>query len=118
MSVTLNILRPPPSYNFVYFRIKHYAGSVTYSVRDFIRKNCDVVERHVSCLLYSAHHPLMRTLFPEGILLISPSPVLEKLANFIINYYQLYLITKDFLTLLCSTHLSFSRFKIRTKLGK
>jgi len=54
---------PVPSHSF---RIKHYAGSVTYSSTGFLSKNSDVLTRDLSCVLYSSNHPLLRTLFPEG----------------------------------------------------
>ena len=48
------------------YRIKHYAGSVTYSSTGFLSKNSDALTRDLSCVLYSSNHPLLRTLFPEG----------------------------------------------------
>ena len=47
-------------------RIKHYAGSVTYTVAGFLGKNSDTLAREISCALHAAGHPLLRTLFPEG----------------------------------------------------
>ena len=32
------------------FRIKHYAGSVTYSVEGFVAKNSDLLERDLSAV--------------------------------------------------------------------
>ena len=51
---------------FSVFRIKHYAGSVTYCASGFLAKNTDVLDRDLCCVMFSAHHPLLRTLFPEG----------------------------------------------------
>ena len=47
-------------------RIKHYAGSVTYSVDGFVAKNSDLLERDLSAVMFQSEHPLLKTLFPEG----------------------------------------------------
>jgi len=57
------VTNPVPSHSF---RIKHYAGSVTYCSQGFLAKNCDVLERDLSSVMFSANHPLLRILFPEG----------------------------------------------------
>ncbi|KAF2367453.1 Myosin head motor domain [Trinorchestia longiramus] len=48
------------------FRIRHYAGSVTYSVRGFLAKNKDELSRDLSLAMFSCEHPFLRSLFPEG----------------------------------------------------
>ena len=53
-------------HRFSVFRIKHYAGSVTYCASGFLAKNTDVLDRDLCSVMFSAHHPLLRTLFPEG----------------------------------------------------
>ena len=55
----------PPRW-FPKFRIKHYAGSVTYSVEGFVAKNSDLLERDLSAVMFQSEHPLLKTLFPEG----------------------------------------------------
>ena len=53
-------------HRFFVFRIKHYAGSVTYCASGFLAKNTDFLDRDLCSVMFSAHHPLLRTLFPEG----------------------------------------------------
>ncbi|XP_076356259.1 myosin 95E isoform X4 [Tachypleus tridentatus] len=48
------------------FRLRHYAGAVTYSVTGFIEKNNDLLYRDLSQAMYNCEHPLLKTLFPEG----------------------------------------------------
>ncbi|XP_022782687.1 unconventional myosin-Ia-like isoform X5 [Stylophora pistillata] len=48
------------------FRLRHYAGSVTYCVTGFLDKNNDLLYRDLSQCLYACGHPLARTLFPDG----------------------------------------------------
>ncbi|XP_048343475.1 unconventional myosin-Ia-like [Sphaerodactylus townsendi] len=48
------------------FRIRHYAGKVTYNVTGFIEKNNDLLYRDLSQAMWKAKHKLLRTLFPEG----------------------------------------------------
>ncbi|XP_043217178.1 unconventional myosin-Ia-like isoform X2 [Amphibalanus amphitrite] len=48
------------------FRLKHYAGDVTYDVTDFVKKNVDALSRDLSLVMYRCDLPLMKALFPEG----------------------------------------------------
>ncbi|NWR10155.1 MYO1A protein, partial [Paradoxornis webbianus] len=48
------------------FRIRHYAGKVTYNVTGFIEKNNDLLFRDLSQAMWAARHALLRSLFPEG----------------------------------------------------
>ncbi|KAG8177886.1 hypothetical protein JTE90_001718 [Oedothorax gibbosus] len=48
------------------FRVRHYAGAVTYSVTGFIDKNNDILHRDLSQAMYKTENPLLKTLFPEG----------------------------------------------------
>lgn len=53
---------PPPTI----FRIRHYAGCVTYSVHGFVEKNRDSLPKDISRAMYRCDHPMMQSLFPEG----------------------------------------------------
>lgn len=49
------------------FQIRHFAGTVHYSTRDLVAKNCDPLPRHIGATLH--HHSrlsLVHQLFPEG----------------------------------------------------
>ncbi|XP_075413615.1 unconventional myosin-Ig isoform X2 [Tenrec ecaudatus] len=48
------------------FRIKHYAGNVTYSVEGFIDKNRDFLLQDFKRLLYSSTDPTLRAMWPDG----------------------------------------------------
>lgn len=48
------------------FRLRHFAGTVTYTVDGFVEKNRDVLSRNLSQAMYCCNHPLLKTLFPEG----------------------------------------------------
>uniref|UniRef100_A0A1B6DCA7 Myosin motor domain-containing protein n=4 Tax=Clastoptera arizonana TaxID=38151 RepID=A0A1B6DCA7_9HEMI len=48
------------------FRLRHFAGTVTYSVVGFIEKNNDFLHRDLSIAMFRCRHPLMKILFPEG----------------------------------------------------
>ncbi|XP_053465671.1 unconventional myosin-Ig isoform X2 [Nycticebus coucang] len=48
------------------FRIKHYAGDVTYSVEGFIDKNRDFLFQDFKRLLYNSMDPTLRAMWPEG----------------------------------------------------
>ncbi|XP_053569677.1 unconventional myosin-Ig [Bombina bombina] len=53
------------------FRIKHYAGDVTYSVEGFLDKNKDPLFQDFKRLLYNSQDPVLRDMWPEGQLSIS-----------------------------------------------
>ncbi|XP_075444251.1 unconventional myosin-Ig isoform X3 [Ascaphus truei] len=53
------------------FRIKHYAGNVTYSVEGFIDKNKDTLFQDFKRLMYNSKDPVLRDMWPEGQLSIS-----------------------------------------------
>ncbi|KAM9650429.1 unconventional myosin-Ig isoform 2-T2 [Trichechus inunguis] len=48
------------------FRIKHYAGNVTYSVEGFIDKNRDFLFQDFKRLLYNSVDPTLRAMWPDG----------------------------------------------------
>lgn len=48
------------------FQIRHFAGSVNYSLTGFLDKNLDLLPRSISAGLYRSHSSLVQTLFPEG----------------------------------------------------
>ncbi|KAG5887700.1 hypothetical protein JTB14_010771 [Gonioctena quinquepunctata] len=48
------------------FEIRHYAGPVTYKVRDFVEKNRDSLPKEVSRAMFRCDHSIMQSLFPEG----------------------------------------------------
>ncbi|XP_049645584.1 unconventional myosin-Ig [Suncus etruscus] len=48
------------------FRIKHYAGDVTYSVDGFIDKNRDSLFQDFKRLLYNSKDPILRAMWPDG----------------------------------------------------
>ncbi|GJQ73930.1 Myo1C [Trypoxylus dichotomus] len=48
------------------FQIRHFAGSVTYTVRGFVEKNRDQLPRELSRAMFRCDHTLMQSLFPEG----------------------------------------------------
>ncbi|KAI4570545.1 hypothetical protein MJT46_006062 [Ovis ammon polii x Ovis aries] len=48
------------------FRIKHYAGDVTYSVEGFIDKNRDFLFQDFKRLLYNSTDPTLRAMWPDG----------------------------------------------------
>ena len=50
----------------IYFRLKHYAGPVTYETAGFIEKNSDSLCRDLSQAMYRCGHPILKSLFPEG----------------------------------------------------
>ncbi|XP_063159287.1 unconventional myosin-Ig [Candoia aspera] len=48
------------------FRIKHYAGDVTYSVEGFLDKNKDTLFQDFKRLMYNSTDPLLQEMWPEG----------------------------------------------------
>ncbi|XP_075231362.1 myosin 95E [Lycorma delicatula] len=48
------------------FRLRHFAGTVTYNVTGFVEKNNDILHRDLSHAMFKCEHPLLKTLFPEG----------------------------------------------------
>nr|XP_033787810.1 unconventional myosin-Ig [Geotrypetes seraphini] len=53
------------------FRIRHYAGDVTYSVEGFIDKNKDTLFQDFKRLMYNSVDPVLRDMWPEGKLSIT-----------------------------------------------
>ncbi|XP_057213725.1 unconventional myosin-Id [Triplophysa rosa] len=53
------------------FRIRHYAGDVTYSVVGFIDKNKDTLFQDFKRLLYNSSNPVLKAMWPEGKLSIT-----------------------------------------------
>ncbi|XP_069778226.1 unconventional myosin-Id-like isoform X2 [Narcine bancroftii] len=49
-----------------HFRIKHYAGQVTYSVEGFIDKNKDTLYQDFKRLMYNSVNPVLKDMWPEG----------------------------------------------------
>ena len=52
--------------HFIFFRIKHFGGVVTYDSRDFVERNRDALDRELSQAMYECDHPILKVLFPEG----------------------------------------------------
>ncbi|XP_047736684.1 unconventional myosin-Ia [Hyalella azteca] len=48
------------------FRIRHFAGSVTYSVKGFLAQNLDELSKDLSHAMHCSHHLFLSSLFPEG----------------------------------------------------
>ncbi|XP_029444060.1 unconventional myosin-Ig isoform X2 [Rhinatrema bivittatum] len=53
------------------FRIRHYAGDVTYSVEGFIDKNKDTLFQDFKRLMYNSTDPVLKDMWPEGKLSIT-----------------------------------------------
>ncbi|XP_068091296.1 unconventional myosin-Ig-like isoform X2 [Hyperolius riggenbachi] len=53
------------------FRIKHYAGCVTYSVEGFLDKNKDTLFQDFKRLMYNSKDPVLRDMWPDGQMSIS-----------------------------------------------
>lgn len=51
---------------FRFRRIRHFAGSVQYSINGFLEKNSEFLPRNVSTCLYQSKLPVVQSLFPEG----------------------------------------------------
>jgi len=48
------------------FRIKHYAGDVTYNVTNFLDKNIDNLFKDLKSAAYNASNPILKEIFPDG----------------------------------------------------
>ncbi|XP_037911056.1 unconventional myosin-Ib isoform X2 [Hermetia illucens] len=48
------------------FKIRHFAGVVTYSIHGFLEKNSDVLAKSISAGLFQSKMSLVQSLFPEG----------------------------------------------------
>ncbi|XP_056374744.1 unconventional myosin-Ig [Hyla sarda] len=48
------------------FRIKHYAGDVTYSVEGFLDKNKDTLFQDFKRVMYNSKDPVLRDMWPDG----------------------------------------------------
>ncbi|KAJ8334901.1 hypothetical protein SKAU_G00405400 [Synaphobranchus kaupii] len=53
------------------FRIRHYAGDVTYSVEGFLDKNKDPLFQDFKRLMYNSEDPVLKEMWPEGKLRIT-----------------------------------------------
>ncbi|XP_077447178.1 unconventional myosin-Ig isoform X1 [Stigmatopora argus] len=49
-----------------HFRIRHYAGDVTYSVEGFLDKNRDQLFQDFKRLMYNSSNPVMKEMWPDG----------------------------------------------------
>eukprot|EP00794_Sanderia_malayensis_P003145 gene3145-3614_t len=58
--------RSDTSIGYECFKLKHYAGDVTYNVTNFIDKNNDPLYRDMSVAMYKCDHLLLKVMFPEG----------------------------------------------------
>ncbi|XP_038581115.1 unconventional myosin-Ig [Micropterus salmoides] len=54
-----------------HFRIRHYAGDVTYSVEGFLDKNKDMLFQDFKRLMYNSANPVMKEMWPDGQLSIT-----------------------------------------------
>ncbi|XP_046700385.1 unconventional myosin-Ig [Silurus meridionalis] len=54
-----------------HFRIRHYAGDVTYSVEGFLDKNKDPLFQDFKRLMYNSSDPVLKDMWPEGKLSIT-----------------------------------------------
>ncbi|PAV91799.1 hypothetical protein WR25_18959 [Diploscapter pachys] len=64
--ISRNLNQKDKSIGFDEFRITHYAGNVTYSVKGFMDKNKDTLFQDLKRLLYNSKNGLLRSLFPDG----------------------------------------------------
>uniref|UniRef100_A0A8C4DV06 Myosin IG n=1 Tax=Dicentrarchus labrax TaxID=13489 RepID=A0A8C4DV06_DICLA len=53
------------------FRIRHYAGDVTYSVEGFLDKNKDMLYQDFKRLMYNSANPVLKEMWPDGHLSIT-----------------------------------------------
>ncbi|XP_046875729.1 unconventional myosin-Ig isoform X1 [Hypomesus transpacificus] len=49
-----------------HFRIRHYAGDVTYSIEGFLDKNKDPLFQDFKRLMYNSADPVLREMWPDG----------------------------------------------------
>ncbi|KAF6719942.1 Unconventional myosin-Ig [Oryzias melastigma] len=49
-----------------HFRIRHYAGDVTYSVEGFLDKNKDLLFQDFKRLMYNSANPVLKEMWPDG----------------------------------------------------
>uniref|UniRef100_A0A3Q3MQG2 Myosin IG n=1 Tax=Labrus bergylta TaxID=56723 RepID=A0A3Q3MQG2_9LABR len=54
-----------------HFRIRHYAGDVTYSVEGFLDKNKDMLFQDFKRLMYNSANPVLKEMWPDGQLSIT-----------------------------------------------
>ncbi|TSK28291.1 Unconventional myosin-Ig [Bagarius yarrelli] len=54
-----------------HFRIRHYAGDVTYSVEGFLDKNKDTLFQDFKRLMYNSLNPVFKDMWPDGQLSIT-----------------------------------------------
>uniref|UniRef100_A0AAR2IPY5 Myosin IG n=1 Tax=Pygocentrus nattereri TaxID=42514 RepID=A0AAR2IPY5_PYGNA len=54
-----------------HFRIRHYAGDVTYSVEGFLDKNKDPLFQDFKRLMYNSSDPVLKEMWPDGQLSIT-----------------------------------------------
>ncbi|KAG7219401.1 hypothetical protein INR49_002833 [Caranx melampygus] len=54
-----------------HFRIRHYAGDVTYSVEGFLDKNKDLLFQDFKRLMYNSADPVLKQMWPDGQLSIT-----------------------------------------------
>ncbi|KAM6899598.1 unconventional myosin-Ig [Xenentodon cancila] len=54
-----------------HFRIRHYAGDVTYSVEGFLDKNKDLLFQDFKRLMYNSANPVLKEMWPDGQLSIT-----------------------------------------------
>uniref|UniRef100_A0A7N6BRK6 Myosin IG n=1 Tax=Anabas testudineus TaxID=64144 RepID=A0A7N6BRK6_ANATE len=54
-----------------HFRIRHYAGDVTYSVEGFLDKNKDPLFQDFKRLMYNSANPVLKEMWPDGQLSIT-----------------------------------------------
>jgi len=51
---------------FKVFRIKHYAGDVTYKVLGFLDKNTDSLFKDLKSVAFKSSNPIAKEIFPDG----------------------------------------------------
>ncbi|XP_037549432.1 unconventional myosin-Ig [Nematolebias whitei] len=54
-----------------HFRIRHYAGDVTYSVEGFLEKNKDLLFQDFKRLMFNSSNPVLKNMWPDGQLSIT-----------------------------------------------